>query len=260
MNASIADVCQTAKNLAKNCGYAVFPCGNHKKPTRPVPKGEEGGFKDGSTDPERIALMWRNWPGPLIGVATGAMSGISVLDIDVAHQSAITWWLQYQHALPVTRTYRTRRGGLHLYFVHRPGLKCATNRPVRGIDVRATGGYVIHWYAAGLECLDHEPPAPWPEWLTAVVQPPAPKPAPPPERRRENVPGAIAGIVRIVRDAAEGERNRCLHWAAHRMRERIASGDIDRNEAEHDLMVAANECGLPDFEARRTIASAWRAA
>lgn len=67
-------------------------------------------------------------------------------------------------------------------------------------------------------------------------------------------------ILRTLRDAAEGERNGKLHWAAHRMKEQIAAGQIGRGDAERDLVAAARECGLSDIEARRTIGSAWRTA
>jgi hypothetical protein len=49
-----------------------------------------------------------------------------------------------------------------------------------------------------------------------------------------------------------------LHWAAHRIGERIVAGEINRAAAERDLLAAARQCGLTETEATRTIASAWR--
>jgi hypothetical protein len=44
----IADVAQIAQNLARNCGYTVFPCSADKTPAWPKPLGGSG-FKDAST-------------------------------------------------------------------------------------------------------------------------------------------------------------------------------------------------------------------
>ncbi len=71
-----ADVVRLAENLIHNCGFAVFPCGADKKP---FPRSQ--GFKDAVTDPVAVADLWRRYPGPLIGVATGERSGIDVLDV-----------------------------------------------------------------------------------------------------------------------------------------------------------------------------------
>jgi hypothetical protein len=101
--------------LARNCGYSVFPCLARKAPATPH------GGKDASTDLERIAELWDLFPSPLIGVATGERSRHSVLDVDPdKSDDARAWWRKNEHRLPATRTYRTRRGGLHLWFQHAP--------------------------------------------------------------------------------------------------------------------------------------------
>jgi hypothetical protein len=163
------DVVNLAENLAHNCAYSVFPCRANKRPACPH------GFKDATTDPVEVRPLWRRYPGPLIGVACGEASGISVLDVDIKSDSARAWWLQNQHRLPETRCYRTRSGGLHAMFQHAPGVRNVQGEPVPGVDVRGQGGYVIWWFADGHECLDHSVPAPWPAWLSQFFWPP-PKP------------------------------------------------------------------------------------
>jgi hypothetical protein len=37
---------------------------------------------EASTDPETLAAWWRRWPWANIGIATGAPSGIIVVDVD----------------------------------------------------------------------------------------------------------------------------------------------------------------------------------
>ena len=245
---------QIALSLARNCGYALFPC----KPDKTPATGH--GFKDAALEPDAIAALWRRHPGDLIGVATGAASGISVLDLDAKHDEARAWWVQHQHRIPATRRYRTRSGGMHIYFRHQGGIGNTQGKIAPGVDTRGDGGYVIHWLSAGLPCLDHSVPTAWPSWLVDLVNPP--KPRAETYRRREvlsygaNDDAAVNALIRTVREAAEGGRNGKLFWAANRMRERGAS----RNSAEASLIPAAQAAGLSDFEARRTIASAWRAA
>ena len=245
-----AEVAQIAQNLARNCNFAVSPCKEGKMPATPH------GFKDATNDPEAVAELWRRFPGPLIGVATGEVSGVAVLDLDAKHDAARAWWSQNRQRMPATRRYRTRSGGMHLYFRHRPGVACSGGKITLGVDTRGDGGYVIHWFAAGLPCLDHSPPAPWPQWLFDMLHPPAPMRVPYDKPMAGDGSAAIEALIRTVRAAAEGERNGKLFWAAKKMRER----GIDRAEADRELFDAASACGLPAVEVQRTIASAWRAA
>lgn len=246
------EVLRLAQNLARNVGYAVFPCRDDKRPACPH------GFKDAGKDEAAIADLWRRYPGPLIGVATGTASDLAVLDIDLKHDEARAWWRQHESRFPLTRAYRTRSGGVHLFFRYTAGVKCTSARPVPGIDVRGDGGYVIHWFAGGLHCLAHEPRAPWPEWLTATIWPPTPAARPSSAPRFRGSDAAIEGLLRVIRDAGEGTRNGRLFWAATRMRERVDAGELQDAEAQRALLEAASAAGLPQIEARRTVASAWR--
>jgi hypothetical protein len=49
------EACRIAQNLGRNCGFAVFPCREDKRPACPH------GFKDGSTKPAEIAELWRSY-------------------------------------------------------------------------------------------------------------------------------------------------------------------------------------------------------
>jgi hypothetical protein len=252
----MSDAASLAQNLARNCGYAVFPCGKRKVPAIPGP----GGYKHASKDPDEIAQLWRKWPGPLVGVATGAVSGISVLDVDQKHHEAWEWWQRNYHRLLPTRTYGTRSGGLHLYFRHLDGVICTTGRICKGVDTRGDGGYAVHWFAAGFACHDHEPPAPWPPWLLAALLAALKTPRPVETHHTGPPPAevAIAGIVRSVATAAEGKRNAVLFWAACRLFER----GVHQAEAERLLLPAAAAAGhtsaIEKKEDRRSISSAYR--
>jgi putative DNA primase/helicase len=42
----------------------------------------KGGFKVATTDAAQIEAWWRKWPDANIGIATGAISGVVVVDVD----------------------------------------------------------------------------------------------------------------------------------------------------------------------------------
>ena len=150
--------CVAALALAER-GLPVFPCTANKVP----PKGSAG-FLDATTDPARIRDLFRRHRG-LIGVATGERSGLDALDIDsVKHPEAGDWLRQWE---PIdTRRHQSRSGGSHLLFRHEPGLSNQQSYPVAGVDIRADGGYIIWWPAAGFEIRDF-PIIRWPETLLA---------------------------------------------------------------------------------------------
>jgi hypothetical protein len=58
-----------------------------------------------------------------------------------------------------------------------------------------------------------------------------------------------------VAASPEGERNDALNRAAFNVGTLIGGGEVDQADAESDLLTAALACGLPEAEARRTIAS-----
>jgi hypothetical protein len=247
------DVCRLAQNLARNCGYYVFPVrliGDKKFPARSEREGGQG-FKDATNDPDEIAWLWTNWPGDLIGIRTGLLSGVSVLDVDQKHPTAVAWWQDSHPLLLPTRTFRTRSGGLHLWFQHRLGVKNSQGRICLGVDTRGEGGFVVYWFGAGFECLDQSPLAPWPTWLLPELTPRLPL-RPYRVASGGNGSAALDGILRRLSNAREGERNGVLFWAACRLDERR----MRETEIKGLLWPVAISIGLSEVEARRTIASA----
>ncbi|HUB48345.1 MAG TPA: bifunctional DNA primase/polymerase [Acetobacteraceae bacterium] len=215
-----ADLIATAQNVARNTGWAVFPCGENKMPC--ISKKEGGhGCLDATTDPVAIKRMFSHRKAALIGVATGEASGFDVLDADVKHDAARAWLLTAETKIPPTRTYQTRSGGFHLLFLHAPGVHNTESYIARGIDTRGTGGYIILWYAAGFPCTDHSPIAKWPEWLLeALFYKPEPDTAPPRRIRAYVSAGTsaqnmVAASLRKLREAAEGSRHHTLRAPRH---------------------------------------------
>ena len=77
------------QNLAVALNFAslelpVFPClakpkGDKKAKSPHTPQG----FYDATTSLEQIKAWWEKWPDALVGLRTGATTGLSVLDGDI---------------------------------------------------------------------------------------------------------------------------------------------------------------------------------
>lgn len=223
-------------------GLPCFPCGIAKEPKTPR------GYKDAACDPDAARKLWKQYPGPLVGVPTGETSGLDVLDIDVRH-GGDCWLAEHKHHLPSTRVHRTRSGGIHLLFKHKQGMRCSAGRIAAGVDVRAAGGYIIWWPAAGLPVLAETPLAEWPRWLCGRL-----RPRPRLKTRRIIVPDQylLKRLVRLIAAAREGERNDLTYWAACRAGEMVASGLLAADLATAVIAEAATRAGLPRAEAERT--------
>jgi Bifunctional DNA primase/polymerase, N-terminal len=225
-------------------GLPCFPCREDKRPATPR------GFKDASCDQRQLRKLWMRYPGSLVGVPTGEISGLDVLDIDPRNGGA-SWFAKHKHRLLPTRIHRTRSGGLHLIYWHASGLRCSAGKIAPGVDVRAAGGYVIWWPVAGLPVLYEQPIAAWPNWLRVQLSS-----SRRPDCTRVTVPDshALAHLLRLIATARGGERNNLTYWAACRVGEMVASGLLGSNAAEALIVEAATRAGLPRSEAERT---AW---
>ena len=104
------------------------------------------GYKDASKEAEAVKRLFANHYAN-IGIATGKVSGIFVLDIDIKNgaggaESLAELEREYG-ALPSTVEAKTCSGGRHLYFRYpEQGIGCKTGIR-KGIDVRGDGGYVV---------------------------------------------------------------------------------------------------------------------
>ena len=134
------------KNAVKEysaSGWSVFPVvTNEKRPLTP------NGFKDATTDTTVINQWFDKWPNANIAIATGAVSNLMVLDVDVKHgtkgiESLAELVSQYGE-LPETRKHTTPSGGYHLIFKY-PGyyVPNSQNRIGAGLDIRCDGGYIV---------------------------------------------------------------------------------------------------------------------
>lgn len=124
-------------------GWAVFPL----RGMLPwIAKRDGGrGCHDATLDERLVRDWWRRWPTVNIGIATGAVSNLFVLDIDPEKggDRSLRLLVEAHGPLPMTATVRTGSGGSHFYFQHVDGLRCTVSQIGPGIDTRGDGGYVV---------------------------------------------------------------------------------------------------------------------
>lgn len=231
------------------------------------------GLKGASTDPSQLRQWWGHWPQAGIGVRTGAVSGLLVVDIDVAHggwDTASQLYFRGQEIEGGTLQANTGGGGLHVFYAHPgPGANVSNTAgrlpgvgSTPGIDLRGDGGYIVappsghrsggryEWRSTDW-LLAHPP-----EWMTkAIVSAPAvPKPttsAP----RPGYAEAALIGEAARVANAPEGVRNDQLNRSAFSLGTLVGAGALPREQVETSLTRAAVAAGVSTNEAARTIAS-----
>jgi hypothetical protein len=237
-------------------GWPVFPC----RPGRKEPDTPHG-FKEATTDTERITAWWTAVPSRNVAIATGA-PGPDVLDVDVRPAGSgypaldrlkSAGLLQGSIAAVVTPS-----GGMHLYYY---GTGQASGRlPECYLDFKATGGYVLAPRSAvggsPYQLVRHQPgraaqpTGGWLDWAAAValLEPRQPHPQPGRPIGHADTDRLAAWVARLP----EGNRNAGLFWATCRALETGHPSALDA------LAEAARTAGLPEHEITRTIASARR--
>ncbi len=247
-------------------GYAVFPVQPCDK--RPLGRLAPHGLRDATTDATQIERWWRAEPEANVGVVTGRC--FDVLDVDGPKGwRSLARLVEAHGCLEIGPTVATPGGGMHYYY--RPtGIG---NRAgfVPGIDWRGKGGYVlgvgsVHPNGGVYEwaVTPHEMPlrdaCPW---LVELLGPSAAPIASPPVLRRTVAEpygrSALEAECARVLSASIGTRNATLNVAAYNLAQLIAAGALQAREVADRLLVVAAQVGLGEREARRTIASAFRA-
>lgn len=246
-----------------NLGIPVFPC---------VPGGKQpltpNGFHDATSSARIVHHWWQRTPDANIGLPTGAITGVVVVDVDVHAETSGFSAFERARAEGLADGWgwlvRTPSGGVHAYYSSSDVEQRSWQAPRASIDFRGDGGYVI----APPSCIVivGEPTA------YAVIATAARRPhsidsvklrqfLEPPRRLppRTDVPTIGARPDKLaawVASRPEGGRNAGLFWAACRMAEQ--GHDVQQTAAV--LGDAARTAGLDDREADTTIQSAYRIA
>jgi hypothetical protein len=243
-------------------GFRVFPLVPGKK-TPLIPKWQ----KAATDDADPITAWAEKFPTANIGIATGAPSGVVVLDLDEKDGRSgmrdLALLATKGKKLPPSPIAVTPSGGRHLYFRAVPGLRnvagvSAAGRGLGpGIDVRADGGFVVAppselhkgHYRWLVPPMSTEFPR-LPDWAVKMLM------SPPAAPRKAYVPTAdgrgLDGAAKFVARALKGERNHALFWASARAGELVAKHKLSEAEAAAKLTEAAAAAGLRGSEVANT--------
>ncbi len=122
-----------------SCGKACSSPGKH-----PVASLVPHGCLDAQADPRAVDEWWLVYPGANIGIATGDVSGILVVDIDIEGFDTLANLEALYGELEPTWAAQTGSGGQHLYYrMPNADIRNSAGSVGPGIDVRANGGYVL---------------------------------------------------------------------------------------------------------------------
>jgi Bifunctional DNA primase/polymerase, N-terminal/Primase C terminal 1 (PriCT-1) len=187
-------------------GWSIVPLRPRDK--RPLIPWEDLQQKRAST--AEASAWFDRWPDANLGIVTGELSGLVVLDVDPKHggDSSLQALERRHGRMPQTVRVISGGGGMHYYFGHPGGLIRNRAGLAQGIDLRGDGGYVVappSIHPSGRAYAwapDGAPPvvdlAPLPEWLSQVLG-------------RQRAGRRIAEWRALVRDGVdEGTRNTTL--------------------------------------------------
>lgn len=116
--------------------FSIIPCDKTKTPKiRWLP------YQNKRATCDEIKDWWKRWPDANVGIVTGPISGIYVIDIDSQDgKEAIKPFISDS---PTPPTVNTPKGGQHFYFKY-PEIDLGnTARLIKDCDSRGQGGYVI---------------------------------------------------------------------------------------------------------------------
>ena len=102
-------------------------------------------YQERLATPDEIKTWYQHWPTANVGVVTGLVSGLVVLDVDPRHggEQSLAEWEKEHTPLPRTVEARTGGGGRHIYFKHPGGVIHNRAGIAPGIDLRGDGGCIV---------------------------------------------------------------------------------------------------------------------
>ncbi|MCH7912317.1 MAG: bifunctional DNA primase/polymerase [Deltaproteobacteria bacterium] len=149
-------------------GYSVIPIS---------PKGKEPlvlwkEFQTRRPEEEEIKNWWKKWPDANVGIVTGSISGVVVIDCD--SEEAVNRFVEDYPEAGDTLQVKTGKGR-HFYFRSEPGIRNDVGSLLgSGIDIRGEGGFVVappsvHENGTVYQWLNNYRPVPLPAKLKEIL-------------------------------------------------------------------------------------------
>lgn len=227
-------------------GFHVFPIAPGEK----TPLTAHG-FHDATRDEARIRAWWAATPAAGVGIATGEVSGILVLDVDprAGGDEELRAHTAKHGLLPTTVACVTGGGGSHFYFAA-PSPCPRSFDLAPGLEIKATGSYVVAPFSIHPSGRRYE----WEPGFAPGPRPLAAAPAwllsPNGYRKTQPTPAFEEGAAGY----SEGARNKALASLAGTMQRR---GMAPEAVLQALLVENALQCHppLPESEVRAVVAS-----
>jgi hypothetical protein len=245
---------------------AVFPARPDAKCSYKSAEYSDGRKWGMTRDPAEIKQDFTRWPNARIGIPTGAINKLIVIETDTeaghgVDGSAALARLETKYGpLPETRAAVSPSGSVHRYFKHPGGgLKIKNSASVLGdgIDVRGDGGMVIAPPSVNLDgrryrWLNKLPIADMPVWLIELTRE---KPRtisqravaairPPIDGANGYGAAALESEIQALANTAPGTRNAALNRASFSLHQLVAGGELDGGVVRHRLIDASTVNGL----------------
>ena len=242
-----------------------------EKDKRPDGRVCPNGFKDATNDLTKVKSAWKQLPNLNIGIVTGKENGIVVVDID-GDVGKETWRnLIRQHEYK-SKTLKIATGkGCHLYFKYPSALSVIKNRVrfVEGIDVRADGGYIVAAPSVHPSGRKYQVSRPinfseleeLPDWLLKLIlgnnsalemEPTGVNSA------GQKLPMDVENALAVLSATKEGSRHDTLIKQANLIAGKCQQKGLDEATVKELILQAALKTGLPEDEAKGTIAASFK--
>ncbi|MBI2192444.1 MAG: bifunctional DNA primase/polymerase [Planctomycetes bacterium] len=239
------------------CGLRVVPCHTPTSAGCSCAKGPacqspgkhprlSAWQKESSVDTRVLSEWFRRWPETNIGIATGTVSEIMVLDVDPRHGGldSLKRLEKQNGGLPPTPTVSTGGRGFHHYLKH-PG-RAVKNKIglLSGLDIRGDAGFVVappslhvsgalYAWRPGRAPWEVQP-APCPEWLTCRIEAETSKTSETSETSKAICScedyATVEAAIRETLPECEGQRNRGIFRFAQRIRGIAEFADLPVNK------------------------------
>jgi len=237
----------------------LAPCGK-----KPLVKWSE--FQTAKPDWSQIEQWQVEYPDANIGIVTGIVSGIFVVDFD-SHEAFQEAQDRGLGAGVIAKSGR----GYHVYYRHPEWTVKTTTEILDHVDIRSDGGYIVappsvHESGSTYDWVDDPTgiaTAYMPDWLSQLLAADA-EGSSPSSATAQDVDHAWAikaleDEAVLVRIAPNGKRNDQLNASAFKMGQFAGANLIDTELAKATLLSAAMMNGLSKQEAQTTIKSGFTA-